>query len=63
MSLRAYFDTALEKDPKKSAEQRRRALGVTVTKGEEASHQLKQARAALDKLRSKQERRRRVVCA
>jgi len=63
MSLRTYFETALEKDSQKSAEERRQALGVTVTTGEDAARQLKQARETLEKIRAKQERRRQHACA
>jgi GTP cyclohydrolase III len=58
MSLRTYFDSALKKDNQSSADERRRALGVTVKKGDEAARHLKQAHQSLEKIRAKQARRR-----
>jgi GTP cyclohydrolase III len=59
MSLRTYFDSALKKDAQTSADERRRALGVTVKKGDEAARHLKQAQTSLEKIRAKQAGRRR----
>lgn len=46
MSLRNHFDSALKKGEQK-AEDRTRALGVTVKKGADAARHLKQARESL----------------
>lgn len=65
MSLRTYFDTALKHDTK-SAEERRRALGVTVTTGDEAARNLQHARELLAKIRekrAKRDQRREHACA
>jgi hypothetical protein len=62
MSLRTYFDSNL-KGNQSSADERRRALGVTVKKGDEAARHLKQARESLEKIRAKQERRKQHACA
>jgi GTP cyclohydrolase III len=58
MSLRTYFDSALEKGPQNSAD-RKRALGVTIKTGDEATRHLKEARQSLEKIRAKQEQRKR----
>jgi hypothetical protein len=64
MSLRAYFDIALDKgDTKESAEKRRAALDLTVTTGEEALLHLQQAQDSRKKLRAHQEQLRRKVHA
>jgi hypothetical protein len=56
MSLRTYFDSTLKKGSQ-SADDRKRALGVTVKKGKEASRHLQQAQDSLKKIRAKQEQR------
>lgn len=56
MSLRDHFDIALDKGEQKP-ENRARALGVTVRKGEDAARHLKQAQDSLSKIRAKQAER------
>ncbi len=56
MSLRNHFDIALKKGDQKP-EDRARALGVTVKKGDDAARHLKQAQDSLDKIRARQAER------
>lgn len=62
MSLRTYFDSALKKGEQK-AEERNRALGVTIKKGNDAARHLKQAQESLEKIRAAQEKRKQRACA
>jgi hypothetical protein len=56
MSLRNHFDIALKKGDLKP-EDRARALGVTVKKGDDAARHLQQAQDSLGKIRAKQAER------
>lgn len=58
MSLRAYFDKALEQGQRQnSGAGRRQALGATVKTGADAARHLQQAQESLKKIRAQQERR------
>jgi hypothetical protein len=57
MSLRTYFDTALNENTTTSREELRRSLGVTVTAGDQAARNLQHARDELEKLRKKRAER------
>ena len=57
MSLRTYFDTALNETTATSREELRRSLGVTVTTGDSAARNIQHARNELAKIRKKRAER------
>ena len=59
MSLRDHFDIALKKGDQKH-DDRARALGVTVKKGDEAARHMRQAEDSLAKIRAKQAERKKL---
>ena len=55
MSLRTYFDSTVKKGAQ-NADDRRRALGVTIKKGNDASRHLQQAQDSLKKIQAKKDK-------